>query len=122
MTDLVLDPDDGRDLGHPMPKPVFPSPLKPEPVLHLIADPDGSLQRAMGDSLNNAIQQMYTDYQRKVVERAEELAGYGFGLAEIGVGTVADPDNPNVMRIRGTYRIVPLDADSVPRPPEPDQQ
>ncbi len=108
MTDLVLDPDDGRHLGQPMPRPAFPPPFKSQPILHLIDDFDGSRQRAMNDSLNHAIQQMYIDHQRKVVERAEELAGYGFGLEEAERGVVADDDNPNVMRIRATYRIVPL--------------
>ncbi len=105
---LVLDPDDGRHLGRPMPKPTFPSPFKPQPVLHLLEDPDGSRQQTMNDSLNDMIHRTYLDYRAKVEAEAAELAALGFGLEEVEHGTEVDEDNPNRMRIRGTYRIVPL--------------
>ncbi len=112
---LTLDPDDGRHLGRPMSKPTFPSPFKPQPVLHLLEDPDGSVHRAMADSLNDMIHRTYLDYRDKVEAKAAELAAMGLGLEEVERATVADDDNPNVMRIRGTYRIVSLNPEGEPR-------
>ncbi len=106
MTGLVLDPDDGRALW--LSKPVFPSPFEPQPVLHLIEDPDGSAQRAMNDSLNEMIHRAHLDYVGEVEAKAAELAALGFGLEEVERGTDVDEYNPNLMRIRGTFRVVPL--------------
>lgn len=108
MTALRLDSDDGRDLGRPMPKPVFPSPFTPEPILHLIHDPDGSRQRAMSAALDGMIGRAYVDYVDKVKAHADELAEYGLGLGEVDYETVIDPDDPTKIRYRGTFRIVPL--------------
>lgn len=115
MTTLRLDPDDGRHFGRPMPTPVVPSPFKPEPILHLIQDPDGAIQRAVTDSLNDMIRGAYTDYVDKVKARAAELAEYGLGLSEAEYDMVADPDDPTKVTFRGTWRIVPLPDKENPR-------
>jgi hypothetical protein len=95
VTGIILDPDDGRDIGLRLPRHRFAdfrSDLPPPPDM---------------TGFDNVIRQAYLDYHRKVVERAEELAGYGFGLG-VEYGAVSDPDDPAKVTFRGTYRIVPL--------------
>ncbi len=101
MGDLVLDPDDGRDTGLNLPRPRFADHTSDLPA------PPGMAEFSI------VIQRMVDNYRRKVIERAEELARCGLGLGEVAYETVAD-DDPNVMRIRGTFRIVPLHPDGGP--------
>lgn len=96
MTDLLLDPDDGRDVDLKLPRHVFTMPPPPEPS-------------PLAQEMDEYIRRLYVDYIGKVSAEADRLGLLGLALEEVEREVVSDPFDPTsdrvTMRIRGTYRI-----------------
>lgn len=97
MTDLHLDPDDGRETGLHLKRHTIKAYEEQVPT------------NPVGRELDEAIRRMFDSYTAQVAAKAEELAAHGLALEEVQVGPDSDwTGTAPTVRMLGTYRIVPL--------------